>query len=193
VPRLAFIWVVKPGKADEFERWLAEDGLESRVGERGLVVRGWAPQVTILSHPATGAFVTHCGWNSVLECVAAGLPMVTWPHFAEQFINEKLVVDVLQVGVPVDVIDAAQWGVETEAVTATRDGRRRGGGGAAGEGCPPREEVAGGRGWRLVVPERASSRSTCRAEEIHSLRRTDWISLPHHPLLFDTRVGVEKK
>ncbi|TVU42924.1 hypothetical protein EJB05_09349, partial [Eragrostis curvula] len=116
-----FIWVVKPGNLDEFERWLAEDGFESRVGERGLVVRGWAPQTTILSHPATGAFVTHCGWNSVLECITAGLPMVTWPHFAEQFINEKLVVDVLRVGVPVGVKDAAQWGVEMDAVAATRE------------------------------------------------------------------------
>jgi hypothetical protein len=115
-----FIWVVKPGNPGEFEQWLSEDGFESRVGETGLVIRGWAPQKAILSHPATGAFVTHCGWNSVLECVAAGLPMVTWPHFAEQFMNEKLVVDVLRVGVPVGVKDAAQWGVETEGVVATR-------------------------------------------------------------------------
>ncbi|GJM90571.1 hypothetical protein PR202_ga06866 [Eleusine coracana subsp. coracana] len=116
-----FIWAVKPGNDAAFELWLAEDGFEARVGERGLVVRGWAPQTAVLSHPATAAFVTHCGWNSVLECVAAGLPMVTWPHFAEQFMNEKLVVDVLRVGVTVGVKDAALWGVETEdPVAATR-------------------------------------------------------------------------
>ncbi|KAJ1278457.1 hypothetical protein BS78_04G080800 [Paspalum vaginatum] len=116
-----FIWAVKPVDLTEFERWLSDDGFESRVGERGLVLTGWAPQKAILSHPATGAFVTHCGWNSVLECVAAGLPMATWPHFAEQFLNEKLVVDVLRVGVPVGVKDAAQWGVDTEGVVATRE------------------------------------------------------------------------
>ena len=119
-----FIWAVKPASLGEFERWLSDDGFERRVGDRGLVVTGWAPQKAILSHPATGAFVTHCGWNSVLECVAAGLPMATWPHFAEQFMNEKLVVDVLRVGVPVGVEDAAQWGVveaEAEAVVATRE------------------------------------------------------------------------
>lgn len=118
-----FIWAVKPSPSNlaEFQQWLREDGFESRVGERGLVIGGWAPQRTILAHPATGAFVTHCGWNSVLECVAAGLPMATWPHFAEQFLNEKLVVDVLRVGVPVGVEDAAQWGVETQCVAATRE------------------------------------------------------------------------
>ncbi|AQK70737.1 UDP-glycosyltransferase 73C5 [Zea mays] len=67
-----------------------------------------------------GAFMTHCGWNSVLECVAAGLPMVSCPHFTEQFMNEKLVVDVLWVGVPVGVKGAAQWGVDAEGVLATR-------------------------------------------------------------------------
>ncbi|KAG6628908.1 hypothetical protein CIPAW_14G045400 [Carya illinoinensis] len=67
----------------------------------GLIIRGWAPQVLILDHQAVGGFVTHCGWNSTLEGVTAGLPMVTWPLFSEQFFNEKLVTEVLKIGVPV--------------------------------------------------------------------------------------------
>ncbi|KAH6834340.1 hypothetical protein C2S53_012087 [Perilla frutescens var. hirtella] len=90
-----FIWVVR--KANDDDGQLPTERFEGR----GLIIRGWAPQVVILDHPAIGAFVTHCGWNSTLEGVCAGVPMVTWPLFAEQFYNEKLVTEVLRTGVPV--------------------------------------------------------------------------------------------
>ncbi|KAI4295677.1 hypothetical protein L6164_035694 [Bauhinia variegata] len=95
-----FIWVVKRSKEDE--EWLPE-GFEKRMEGRGLIIRGWAPQVLILHHHAVGGFVTHCGWNSTLEGVSAGVPMVTWPVAAEQFYNEKLLTEVLKIGVPVGV------------------------------------------------------------------------------------------
>jgi len=101
-----FIWVVKREKNDGGkEEWLPE-GFEKGVEGKGLIIRGWAPQVLILDHEAVGGFVTHCGWNSTLEGVAAGVPMVTWPVSAEQFYNEKLVTQVLRIGVGVG---AQQW------------------------------------------------------------------------------------
>lgn len=96
-----FIWVVRNSNGKE-EEWLPQ-GFEQRVEGKGLIIRGWAPQVLILEHEAVGAFVTHCGWNSTLEGISAGVPMVTWPFFAEQFYNEKLVTHILKTGVSVGV------------------------------------------------------------------------------------------
>ncbi|ONH91691.1 hypothetical protein PRUPE_8G130400 [Prunus persica] len=99
-----FIWVVKKEKKEKDE-WLPE-GFESRVEGKGLIIRGWGPQVLILEHQAIGAFVTHCGWNSILEGVSSGVPMITWPVSAEQFYNEKLVTDIHSTGV---AVGSKQW------------------------------------------------------------------------------------
>ncbi|XP_020677366.1 scopoletin glucosyltransferase-like [Dendrobium catenatum] len=93
---LSFIWVVRNWD----NKWIPE-GYEERIKGRGMVIKWWAPQLLILNHYAVGGFVTHCGWNSSLEGICAGLPMATWPLFAEQFYNEKLLVEVLKVGVEV--------------------------------------------------------------------------------------------
>ncbi|XP_048435121.1 scopoletin glucosyltransferase-like [Pyrus x bretschneideri] len=102
-----FIWVVRRGQDDDMEKedWLPE-GFEHKMEGKGLIIRGWAPQILILDHRAVGGFVTHCGWNSTLEGISAGLPMVTWPVSADQFYNEKLVTQVLKIGVGVG---AQKW------------------------------------------------------------------------------------
>ncbi|KAK2358138.1 UDP-glucose flavonoid 3-O-glucosyltransferase [Trifolium repens] len=106
-----FIWVVpeKKGKEDESndenEKWLPK-GFEER--NKGMIIRGWAPQVVILGHPAIGAFLTHCGWNSTVEAISAGVPMITWPVHDEQFYNEKLITQVRGIGVEVG---AEEWSI----------------------------------------------------------------------------------
>ncbi|GMJ11341.1 UDP-glucosyl transferase 73C1 [Hibiscus trionum] len=108
-----FIWVIRGSDAsNEVEKWISVDGFEERTKGRGLVVRGWAPQVLILSHPAIGAFLTHCGWNSTIEGISAGVPLITWPLFADQFANEKLAVQILKIGVRVGVEEPMRWGEE---------------------------------------------------------------------------------
>ncbi|XP_010227319.2 UDP-glycosyltransferase 89B1, partial [Brachypodium distachyon] len=89
-----FVWVVGAGAGDE----VVPQGFEALVS-RGRVVRGWAPQVAVLRHAAVGWFMTHCGWNSVLEAVAAGVPMLAWPMTADQFVNARLLVDEARVAV----------------------------------------------------------------------------------------------
>ncbi|KAK4775416.1 hypothetical protein SAY87_023377 [Trapa incisa] len=55
---------------------------------RGFLIRGWAPQLAILSYRSIWAFFTHCGWNSTLEGLCSGPPMITWSHFAELFVKD---------------------------------------------------------------------------------------------------------
>jgi hypothetical protein len=98
-----FLWVVKDSELASLEARAWLEALEARTAGRGLVVCGWAPQLAVLSHRAVGGFITHCGWNSLLESIAHGVPVVTWPHFADQFLNEQLAVDMLGVGLPIGV------------------------------------------------------------------------------------------
>ncbi|KAK6144707.1 hypothetical protein DH2020_021527 [Rehmannia glutinosa] len=91
-----FIWIIRFPKGEEMrvEEALPEGFLE-RVGERGMILEKWAPQAKILSHSSVGGFVSHCGWNSLLESIDYGVPV----HL-DQPLNAKLVVE-LGVGVEV--------------------------------------------------------------------------------------------
>ncbi|KAF4376858.1 hypothetical protein G4B88_015802 [Cannabis sativa] len=70
------------------------NGFLNRTNGMGLVC-GWVPQVKILAHKAVGGFVSHCGWNSILESLWHGVPITTWPIFAEQQMNTFEIVEEL--------------------------------------------------------------------------------------------------
>ena len=92
-----FIWVVRPpidndvhgsyfsNTHDEIEtpnyNYLPE-GFVTQTHKMGMLVPTWAPQEMILAHKSVGGFLTHCGWNSVLESILNGVPMIAWPLFA---------------------------------------------------------------------------------------------------------------
>ncbi|KAM3691107.1 hypothetical protein ACB098_09G172800 [Castanea mollissima] len=102
-----FIWVLRDAdKGDIFingELRKAEipKGFEERVKGRGMVVRDWAPQLEILSHPSTGGFMSHCGWNSCMESITMGVPIAAWPMASDQPMNTVLITKVLKVGIVV--------------------------------------------------------------------------------------------
>ncbi|XP_057440841.1 anthocyanidin 3-O-glucosyltransferase 2-like [Lotus japonicus] len=78
------------------------EGFLDRTTEIGRVI-GWAPQARVLAHPATGGFVSHCGWNSTLESIYFGVPIATWPLYAEQQTNAFLLVRELKIAVEISL------------------------------------------------------------------------------------------
>ncbi|KAH7858530.1 hypothetical protein Vadar_025027 [Vaccinium darrowii] len=94
--RRPFLWVMRANENGE------EDELScmEELGQQGKIVP-WCSQLEVLSHPSLGCFVTHCGWNSTLESLASGVPVVAFPNWSDQATNAKLMVDVWKIGVRV--------------------------------------------------------------------------------------------
>nr|AYC63475.1 UDP-glycosyltransferase [Scoparia dulcis] len=95
-----FLWVVRPGLVHGLDQWLESlpNELLESINERGYVIK-WAPQQEVLSHPAVGGFWTHNGWNSTLESVCEGVPMISSPFFGDQKVNARYVNDVWRIGI----------------------------------------------------------------------------------------------
>lgn len=115
-----FLWVVRsPSNAAEAE---LPEGFLERTKEKGVVVRSWAPQSSILGHESVGGFVTHCGWSSVVEAVTYGVPMIAWPLYAEQFLNSVALVHEMKVAMAMflngeeETTGNGEWVVSAERV-----------------------------------------------------------------------------
>nr|XP_018630752.1 UDP-glycosyltransferase 92A1-like isoform X6 [Nicotiana tomentosiformis] len=120
-----FIWVVRPPigfdlKGEFKSEWLPQ-GFQERVekSNKGLIVKSWAPQLQILCHGSTGAFLTHCGWNSVLESLSQGVPIISWPLAGEQAFNSKMLME--EMGVCIELTKGVQSVIEKEDVKKVID------------------------------------------------------------------------
>ncbi|EXC02932.1 Hydroquinone glucosyltransferase [Morus notabilis] len=118
-----FFWVAKSPHEKTAARFFSvesnEDpfdylpkGFLERTKDVGLVVSTWAPQVQVLSHGSTGGFLSHCGWNSALESIVHGVPLIAWPSYAEQRTNAVLLADDVKVAIRVKVNDKGLVGRE---------------------------------------------------------------------------------
>ncbi|CAN1312330.1 UDP-glycosyltransferase 83A1 [Linum perenne] len=100
-----FLWVVRTnfveGSGLEFL-----DGFLKRVANRGKIVE-WANQEEVLSHPSIACFLSHCGWNSVLDGLWSGIPFLCWPYFIDQFHNRESICEAWKVGLRLDAEDDA--------------------------------------------------------------------------------------
>ncbi|KQJ81828.1 hypothetical protein BRADI_5g03320v3 [Brachypodium distachyon] len=80
-----FLWVLRSNEAEKLPEKLRE-----KCNMEGLIVP-FCPQLEVLAHKATGCFLTHCGWNSTIEAIIAGVPMVVIPQWADQPTTAKYV------------------------------------------------------------------------------------------------------
>ncbi|MBA0741124.1 hypothetical protein Gogos_014295 [Gossypium gossypioides] len=95
-----FLWIVRPDVVMGESAVLPEEFFEE-VKDRGFIT-SWCPQDRVLSHGSVGVFLTHCGWNSTLESISGGVPVICWPFFAEQQTNCRFACSRWGIGVEVN-------------------------------------------------------------------------------------------
>ncbi|XP_062225219.1 UDP-glucosyltransferase UGT13248-like [Phragmites australis] len=117
-----FLWVVRSGEAQKLSQELRD-----KCKEKGLIV-SWCPQLEVLAHKATGCFLTHCGWNSTTEAIAAGVPMVAMPQSADQPTIAKYVESAWGIGLRMrpDEIGLLRREEVERCIREVMDGERKG-------------------------------------------------------------------
>ncbi|KAK6241115.1 UDP-glucuronosyl/UDP-glucosyltransferase - like 10 [Theobroma cacao] len=96
---LSFLWVMKPPpKSLGLPTHTLPEGFLEKVGDKGKIVQ-WSPQEKVLTHPSVSCFVSHCGWNSTMEALSSGMPIIAFPQWGDQVTDAVYVVDVFKTGV----------------------------------------------------------------------------------------------
>ncbi|GFP85243.1 hydroquinone glucosyltransferase [Phtheirospermum japonicum] len=119
-----FLWVVRRPEIE-----INPNRFMERTKGRGLVVWSWAPQLRIRSHGSIGGFLTHCGWSSILESVAFGVPMIAWPLIFDQKMNAVFVGDGLKAGIRVEknengIVERGHISLLVKKLMGSEEGKR---------------------------------------------------------------------
>ncbi|KAL8097797.1 hypothetical protein AgCh_030781 [Apium graveolens] len=148
-----------------------DNEFERRVKDRGLVVRDWVDQMAILKHESVKGFLSHCGWNSVLQSICAKVPILGWPMMAEQPLNVRMVVEEIKVGLRVETCDGTvrgfvKWEGLAKMVKELMEGEM-------GKVVRKNVEEIGKVAAKVVLEESGSSWKTLNdlIEDIHAFRR----------------------
>ncbi|GLU20497.1 hypothetical protein SLE2022_366910 [Rubroshorea leprosula] len=96
-----FLWILRSDVVTGLGSAILPEEFCDEIKDRGMIT-SWCPQDQVLSHPAVGVFLTHCGWNSTIESICAGVPVICWPFFAEQQTNCRYACTAWDIGVEVD-------------------------------------------------------------------------------------------
>lgn len=129
--KVRFIWVLRPDIVSSDEPDPLPGGFLEESKGRGMVVQ-WCSQKEVLSHPSIGGFLTHCGWNSILESIWCGVPMLCFPLLTDQFTNRKLLVKDWRIGIGIGELNSVSKEVVSKRIEELVRGK---------EGEEIREEV----------------------------------------------------
>lgn len=91
--KMPFLWSMR-----DHSKGLLPKGFVEETKDFGKIV-SWAPQVEVLAHPSVGVFITHCGWNSIVESITGGVPVICRPFYGDQNLNSLMVQDFWKIGI----------------------------------------------------------------------------------------------
>uniref|UniRef100_A0A5B7C052 Glycosyltransferase n=1 Tax=Davidia involucrata TaxID=16924 RepID=A0A5B7C052_DAVIN len=96
--KVSFVWVLRPDIVSSDDADPLPVGFKEEIHDRAMIIP-WCCQIKVLAHQAIGGFLTHCGWNSILESIWCEIPLLCFPLLTDQFTNRRLVVDDWMVGI----------------------------------------------------------------------------------------------
>ncbi|RVX20361.1 UDP-glycosyltransferase 86A1 [Vitis vinifera] len=120
--KINFVWVLRPDIVSSDDPDLLPNELKEEVRGRSIIIP-WCCQIAVLAHPAVGGFLTHCGWNSILESIWCKVPLLCFPLLTDQFTNRKLVVDDWKVGINISDGESIARGEVSEKINHLMGGK----------------------------------------------------------------------